>query len=97
MTNTNTTHSLPTSVTQDFRERAKMLRRDLKRELGYGPRQVAVRSNRNSMRVHPLVDGLDTGEIKRLGEKYAVFYLNMRDLNAPSREAVIYSGFGFTP
>lgn len=84
------------TMTQDFRERAKLLRSDLKTELGYGPKQVAVRSSRNFMRVHPLVEGLDTEAIKRLGEKYEMWYLDlMRADRAGDRAAVIYSGIGF--
>ena len=81
------------TMTQDFRERAKLLRSDLKTELGYGPRQVSVRANRNFMRIHPQVEGLDTKAIKRLGEKYEMAYLDLMTLG--SREAVIYSGIGF--
>jgi len=83
------------SMTQDFRERAKLLRQDLKTELGYGPKQVSIKSNRDFMRVHPLVTGLDTEAIKRLGKRYEMGYINMWNPMDDIREAVIYSGIGF--
>ena len=85
------------TMSQDFRERAKLFRAELKKELGYGPHDVAVRSNRHFMRVfrgigvHGPVD-VDVDAVRRLGKKYEMGYLDLTSPGIPFLDAVEYIG-----